>query len=321
MKLRSTVLMTSSLLFGTLSLGASSGSLLTEEQTQEISAELQADFEALDAEGKVSNNPVFRSYIQQQQHHLPESFPDAKSIIVIAIFTPLMTVDFHHKGKSHEILVPHYYDDGITEDHLKATILNKIIGNNQYRVENARMNVLLKRLAVRTGLGRYGRNNICYVDGMGSFLKLFAFFTDFEFNEDNWQGVQMLDSCTNCKVCLKQCPTGSISEDSFVIDIERCIPLYNEVAGEFPDWVDPSSHSALMGCMRCQLPCPENREVSTKTQKLESVSEEETEKILNGNMDEEFVNTISGKLRMFIPEHASYYLPVIARNLNVLLQS
>ena len=52
--------------------------------------ELQDDFESLDAEGKVSSNPVFRSYIQQQQHHLPDSLPDAKSIIVMAVFTPLM---------------------------------------------------------------------------------------------------------------------------------------------------------------------------------------------------------------------------------------
>ena len=283
--------------------------------------ELQSDFESLDAEGKVSNNPVFRSYIQKQQHHLPESLPDAISVIVMAVFTPLMTVDFHHQGKRHEILVPHYYDDGITEDQLKTTILNKIIGDNQYRVENAGMHVLLKRLAVRTGLGKYGRNNICFVEGMGSFLKLFAFFTDFEFDEDNWQEAQMMDSCTDCKVCLKQCPTGSISEDSFVIDIERCIPLYNEVAGKFPDWINSASHSALMGCMRCQLPCPANREVATKTQKLDSVSEEETEKLLNGSLDEDFVQSISGKLRMFVPEHASYYLPVIARNLKVLLHT
>ena len=283
--------------------------------------ELQADFESIDADGKVSNNPVFRSYIQQQQHHLPESLPDAKSIIVMAVFTPLMIADFHHKGNIHEILVPHYYDDGITEDHLKSTILNKIIADNQYRVENARMHVLLKRLAVRTGLGKYGRNNICYVEGMGSFLKLFAFFTDYEFGEDNWQDAEMMDSCRNCKICLKQCPTGSITENSFVIDVEKCIPLYNEVPGEIPDWINPASHNALMGCLRCQLPCPANSEVATKTQKLDPITEDETKMILDGIQDEELYQSLSEKLRMFIPEHAYYYFPVITRNLRLLLQS
>jgi epoxyqueuosine reductase len=282
--------------------------------------ELQADFDALDSAGKVSNNPVFRSYIQSQQHRLPESLQDANSIIVMAVFTPLMTVDFHYQGEVCNILVPHYYDDGITENQLKNTILNRIIGDSHYQVVNAKMHVLLKRLAVRAGLGKYGRNNICYVDGMGSFLKLFAFFTDFSFDEDSWQDVEMMDSCQTCKVCQNQCPTGSISEDNFVIDIERCIPLYNEVPGEFPTWIHSDAHNALMGCLRCQLPCPANSEVISKTQKLDPISEEETQKILDGIFDDTLSLSISEKLRMFSPEHASYYLPIIARNLKVLLQ-
>jgi len=281
--------------------------------------ELQSDFETIDAEGRVSNNTVFRSYIQQQQHQLPETFPDAKSVIVLAVFTPLMTAEFHHKGKTHEVLVPHYYDDGITEEYLKTTILNQIIRDSQYRLENAKMYVLLKRLAVRTGLGKYGRNNICYVEGFGSFLKLFAFFTDFEFDRDDWQDAELMDSCKNCKTCLNQCPTGALSEDSFIIDVEKCIPLYNEVPGEFPDWIDPSSHNALMGCLRCQLPCPANSQVVTMTQKLGSVTEEETKNLLDGTSDEDLIQSLSEKLRMFIPEHAYYFYPVISRNLRVLL--
>jgi epoxyqueuosine reductase len=281
--------------------------------------ELQDDFENIDAEGRVSNNPVFRSYIQEQQHHLPESLPNANFIIVMAVFTPLMIAEFHHNEKKYEILVPHYYDDGITEEHLRTTIMNQIIHDNQYRLENAKMHVLLKRLAVRTGLGKYGRNNICYVDGMGSFLKLFAFFTDFEFDGDNWQEVTMMDSCKNCSVCLNHCPTGAISEGSFVIDVEKCIPLYNEVPGEIPNWIDTSAHTALMGCLRCQLPCPANSKIVTMTQKLCSVTEEETKNILDGTSDEDLIQILSEKIRMFTPESASYFYPVISRNLRLLI--
>jgi hypothetical protein len=32
-----------------------------------------------------------------------------------------------------------------------------------------------------------------YVDEMGSFITLYGFFTDFEFAEDNWQEVRMMD--------------------------------------------------------------------------------------------------------------------------------
>ncbi|MFW9806585.1 MAG: 4Fe-4S double cluster binding domain-containing protein [Candidatus Thorarchaeota archaeon] len=282
--------------------------------------DLKEEFQVLDSKGKVGKNPVFRSYIEQQQpHSLPESFPDAKSIVVMAVFTPLMIAKFHYQGAIHEIMVPHYYDDGITEDHLKNTILTKIIGSQQYRVENAKMYVLLKRIAVRTGLGKYGRNNLCYVDEMGSFVKLFAFFTDFVFEEDSWKEVEMLDQCTNCKVCLMQCPTGSISEGNFVINVEKCLSLYNEVPGEFPAWIDSDAHNALMGCMRCQLICPANSEVSKKIQQLDSVSEQETKKILDECPDDELIHSLSVKLRMFTPESAYYFFPVISRNLRVLL--
>jgi len=282
--------------------------------------ELKEDFQILDSKGKVSKNPVFRRYIEQQRpHKLPESFPGAKSIVVMAVFTPLMTANFHYQGAVHEIMVPHYYDDGITEYQLKNTVLTRIIGNQQYRVENAKMHVLLKQLAVRTGLGKYGRNNLCYVEGMGSFVKLFAFFTDFVFEKDSWKEIEILEQCTNCKVCLMQCPTGSISEDNFVINVEKCLSLYNEVPGEFPTWIEPDAHNALMGCVRCQLTCPANSEVSKKTQQLGSVSEQETKKILDSYSDDELIHSLYEKLRMFTPETAYYFFPVISRNLRALL--
>jgi epoxyqueuosine reductase len=34
----------------------------------------------------------------------------------------------------------------------------------------------LKSLAVRSGLAAYGRNNVCYVPGMGSFLELVGLY-------------------------------------------------------------------------------------------------------------------------------------------------
>lgn len=281
--------------------------------------QLQDDFEVLDTAGKISHNTVFRKYISTMTHELPPSFLDAEYIIIIAVFTPLLTADFHYKGEKHQVLVPHYYDDGITEELMKNTIQNQIIGSNGYRVENAKMDVLLKRLAVRSGLGKYGRNNLCYVDEMGSFVRLHAYLTDYKFDADNWTKVNLMDSCSNCKICASNCPTGSISEDNFVIDIEKCIPLYNEIPGEFPWWLNPASHNALMGCLKCQIICPGNNRVVTQTQKLEDISEEETIALLEGNLDDAQITSISRKTRMFIPAHAYYYVPVLSRNLRALI--
>ena len=167
--------------------------------------ELQDDLEVLDTAGKISNNATFRKYIGNKVHELPSTFPDAKSIIIIAVYVPLMKADFYYKGQPHEVLVPHYYDDGITEEHLKNTITKQIIGSDGYRIENAKDSVLYKRLAVRSGLGKYGRNNLCFVEGFGSFIRLHAFFTDYEFEDDSWTKAIALDSCNQCRRCQNNC--------------------------------------------------------------------------------------------------------------------
>jgi epoxyqueuosine reductase len=281
--------------------------------------ELLADIEKLDREGKLSDHTIYRQYLEHVKYRLPEGFPDAQSVIVLAVFTKPMLVDFCYRGKKHEIMVPpQYYDDGIAEESMRSTVLNEIIRTPGCKIERAK-HVSLKLLAVRSGLGRYGRNNICYVDGMGSLLALYAYFTDFQFEIDNWHKIKMMDICADCEICISQCPTNSLSEKGFVIDAGKCLTLYNEIRGEFPDWIDPQAHNALMGCMRCQLCCPANQEVMRHSGRFEDITEEETDKIVEGREDEEVVYSLSRKLRMFSPKNAHDFVPILRRNLRVLL--
>jgi len=53
---------------------------------------------------------------------------------------------------------------------------------------------------------------------------------------------------------------------------------------------------------------------------FEDITEEETEVLLNGEGDEEVISTIFLKLQMFDAKHADYFLPVLKRNLEVLLK-
>ena len=112
------------------------------------------------------------------------------------------------------------------------------------------------------GLGQYGRNNICYVPGMGSFHRLWAFYSDLVWQEDNWQEAQMMASCQNCSVCLRNCPTGAITSERFLLHAERCITFHNEQPGDvpFPTWMDPCWHNCLIGCSYCQNVCPQNKD-------------------------------------------------------------
>jgi len=56
------------------------------------------------------------------------------------------------------------------------------------------------------------------------------------------------------------------------------------------------------------------------TEKLEDITEEETKMILDGITDDKLVDSLSKKLKMFIPSNADKALSVIKRNLGVLIQ-
>jgi len=258
---------------------------------------------------------VFRSYIKDMKFELPEKFPEAKSIIVMAVFTKMMYVYFHLDGKKHDVIIPpQYYATRIT----KNVVQKQIIKKPGYRIEKA-TNLHLKLLAARSGLGKYGRNNIIFVDGMGSFITLHAFWTDFQFEADSWHKIAMVEKCQTCRNCIGICPTSCIKMENFVINVSKCITLYNEIEDKFPRWIRPHWHNALMGCMKCQIPCPENEKIPNYAGRLEDVTEEETRKILQGKPDKELLKSLTKKLKGFVPATKEEYFPILTRNLSVLI--
>jgi epoxyqueuosine reductase len=281
--------------------------------------DLQEDIEDLKRSGKLSDNETYRSYIDSMKYEIPEDFTDAKSIIVLAVLTRPVSVDFEWNGKMHAVVLPHqYYKTGLTVDMLKTEINTNILSEPGHRLEQVEK-FHLKLLAARAGLGKYGRNNIFYVDGLGTFLTLFAFLTDHDFHEDSWHEIAMLPQCSDCRVCLNLCPTGAIREETFVIDAGRCITLYNEIEGEFPAWIPRNAHNSLMGCMRCQELCPENREAKKLFGRLEDVTGEETRQFLSGNPGETVLKSVSEKLKMPHMLQGREVYNIVRRNLSVLL--
>lgn len=284
-------------------------------------ADLQEDIEKLRRAGQISDAKTFQGYLSEMKFALPEDFADAQSLIVMAIAIKPLMVHFRFKGnRISAAMPPNYYEAGLTRKILHDEIQKNIIVETGYHMERMSDTFHLKLLAVRSGLGRYGRNNICYVDGMGSFLTLHAYLTDYRFAEDHWQEVQMLEQCQHCQVCQKQCPGGAIRADHFVIDVKRCLPLYNEIEGILPDWIPPKAHNAIFGCMKCQAPCPANREAMQWVEAVEDVTEEETWQFVNGYPDEKSLLSVDQKLKIPYLVDAPETVEVISRNLKALLQ-
>jgi epoxyqueuosine reductase len=284
--------------------------------------ELKSYISALDKKGALSQNEVFRYYISSLSYNVPEEIPNAKSIIIIGIELSLKQLKFEYNNNIHTVRIPpNYCDFGFSQETVEDLILNEIIPEPGHKIVGGNRSVHLKHLAVRSGLALYGRNNICYVDGMGSFVTFFAFYSDFEFPNDDWQDIRMMQECENCNICRTLCPTKAIPTEMGIINIEKCIPLYNEILGDIPNWIDPQAHNALMGCLHCQLKCPANKEALNRTEDCGFLNERETKKILAGDVDEELLAKISKNSQGFCATRTLKHIPILTRNLELLLKN
>ncbi len=204
----------------------------------------------------------------------PSHLAPSRSIIIVAVPTPPMRIFFHWRGERVPIIVPPTYVSYTPRTESVRDVLAAWLELDGFRL--ARPHLPLKTLAVRSGLACYGRNNICFVPGMGSYLQLVGAYSDLPCDGDPWREPTALDRCQSCTACMKLCPTGAITADRFLLHAERCLTYHNEAAADFPSWIHPSWHHCLIGCMQCQTACPENKRVIDWCEDRGEFSEEET---------------------------------------------
>lgn len=279
--------------------------------------EIKRDIEKLKATGFLNNN---QKYLVSEYYDLniPETGFEVRSILIVASPSPAMVnVGFCYNGKKIKLPIPATYVDYATAPGVIGKYLNEFLNPQKYHVAFS-PKLPRKLLAVRSGLGRYGRNNVCYVEGMGSFANISTFFSDLPCPEETWQEIGRMELCKRCRICLNQCPTGAIRGEHFLIDNEKCVTYFNESAKPdvFPEWMDPKSHNSIVGCLKCQAVCPANKTyLSTAIDSVE-FTELETVSLLKGIQEQEISGTFREKLESL---YMFDYLDALPRNLNVLL--
>ncbi|UCE92189.1 MAG: hypothetical protein JSV90_03390 [Methanobacteriota archaeon] len=212
------------------------------------------------------------------------------------------------------VVVPPTYFDAHKIIWRARNELKKAFYPDQYRLVRGALPV--KLLAVRSGLARYGRNNITYIPRYGSFHRLTAFFSDYDSPIDYWRDKEALPLCAKCDECVKACPTGAIRKDRFLIRAEKCLTYLNErdARHEFPEWVDPSAHNSIIGCMRCQMACPYDKKAADRCEDRGEFSEEETAYLLRGEFSGEKAAKMERKLGSL-----GLSLSIFPRNLKALI--
>ncbi|UCF97107.1 MAG: 4Fe-4S binding protein [Spirochaetaceae bacterium] len=225
---------------------------------------------------------VYNRYLAQFEYQTPESITNARSLIVVAYADPPVRLTFSRKGKTALLNVPPTYLHAEAKDAEVERRLTELLAQEGYRV--ARALAPKKLLAARSGLARYGKNNIAYVEGLGSYHRLAVFCSDCPCEAEQWIEAGMLERCERCHACQRACPSGAIGSDRFLLRAERCLTFWNEMPKgiAFPDWVEDSWHNCLVGCLHCQRICPENGMLKDWYEEGAEFSDRETELILAG---------------------------------------
>jgi epoxyqueuosine reductase len=278
---------------------------------------VKADMERILQRAGVSDNPTFRSYLENRRYEPPKTMPDARSVVIVAIADRRYELDVRIAGTMVAVPIPPgYTSDEVTPEDVLLFVRRHVLRNDTARLEPATLP--LKLIAARTGLAEYGKNNITFVPGMGSFHRLRAFFTEQPCSRGTWHSVRPMHLCKGCSICTTNCPTQAIRPDRFVIDAGRCVTLYNELPEPMPAWMPARAHNALVGCTLCQWKCPANVRAVGRGEKLAELTEEETSMLLSGTIDETLGASVAAKLAR---NDLAGDLAHLARNLRLALHA
>jgi epoxyqueuosine reductase len=214
----------------------------------------------------------------------PPPWEGAAAVVVVVMPRPAHKVTFTIGNRTIEALLPPTY---LNYDPLFEDVRRDLEQHGLPGARVARLTIPLKSLAARLGLVRYGRNNVTYAPGLGSYLQLFGYLTDAALPVPaDWRPCEpaLLPECADCAICGAACPTGAIGEDRVLLHTERCLTFINEYPGTWPDWIAAQAHCCLVGCLWCQRACPANADLPIVETGI-VFSADETRTVLAGDPD------------------------------------
>ncbi len=242
------------------------------------------------------SDEIFRNYSRIFDCPPPAGFTP-RSLIIGAVAHPRSRLSFIWRNRRFFLRVSPSYIRYWNITRRVEQDLNVLLKPSGFQAQFAR--VPQKALAVLSGLALYGRNNLAYVPGLGSYHMLVSYYSDRQVAADgSWNRPRQMDRCRQCQACLKACPTGAIRSKAFPIRQDLCLTFYAGYSGpqDLPAWLDPALIEGLVGCEICQTVCPQNRAFHSFEVEEEGFSSKETEILLADKAPENVPPTLRAKL-------------------------
>lgn len=115
--------------------------------------------------------------------------------------------------------------------------------------------------AMKSGIGKKGRNGSVIVDGCGSLCFLVEILSTLEIEPDQSSEAE----CDKCGMCIDSCPAHALRENG-TVNAQKCINyLTIEKKGDFTEeeaTILKSGNGYLFGCDRCLRICPYNKKTT-----------------------------------------------------------
>lgn len=119
--------------------------------------------------------------------------------------------------------------------------------------------ILERDLALRAGLGWFGKNSMLINQKEGSYFIIGSILLNQKLPLEIPQ--MDIDHCGQCSACIDACPTNAINPDTRTLEASKCISTYTiEIFKDAPapEGFD-KSRGEIFGCDICQDVCPWNR--------------------------------------------------------------
>lgn len=165
--------------------------------------------------------------------------------------------------------------------------------------------VLERDLAVRSGLGWFGKNSMFISKSEGSFVLLASLLLSETLPLEKI--VQDTDHCGQCLACIDSCPTNAIDINTRTIMADKCISTYTIELfkdDEKPPLGFPFKTGEIFGCDICQDVCPWNKRHFIKNPLNENeIDGEFSNKILNFFLKRSFLEIYNDLLKISSREY------------------